>query len=81
MSEEETVEVTIKVPKRLMQIIENENYFGWKKEDFWVASTKRSISCEVNAMDFEEITKFYEKYGKNIDVVSFDLVQRQKRLT
>ena len=36
MAKEECVEVTIKVkvPKRLMQLIEEQNYFGWSKEDF-----------------------------------------------
>lgn len=48
MSEEETVEMTIKVPKKLIDMLEAENYFGWKKESFWVAATKTLISCEMS---------------------------------
>jgi len=76
MSKEETVEVTIKVSKKLINVLEAENYFGWTKEDFFLVSMKRSISCEVNDLDFEETQKFHEKHGKNIDVVSFDLMRR-----
>ena len=73
---EEYVELTIRVPKRLMDMLEQENYFGWSKEDFFVVAVKRGISCEVNDMDIDELSKFREKYGEDLDMVSFDLVKR-----
>jgi len=31
----EYVEVTVKVPKRLMQMLEDQKYFGWAREEFF----------------------------------------------
>ena len=66
MSEQETLEVTIKVPKRLMRLLEAENYFGWKKEDFLVAAIIRSIDIEIHDLDYRKEEKLLEKYGENI---------------
>lgn len=69
MSEEiEYVEVTVKVPKRLMEMLEAENYFGWKKEDFFSTAVKTRISCEINELDIDELNRIHEKYGRDIDV-------------
>jgi len=47
MSEKETVEATFKLPKRLWDLLENENYFGWKKKDFYVAAVKTMMhTCQ-----------------------------------
>jgi len=48
MSEKETVEVTFKLPKRLLDLLENENYFGLKKKDFYVAAVKTMMhACSM----------------------------------
>ena len=67
MSKEETVEVTIRIPKRLMDLLEAENYFTWRKEDFWIAAIKDCISCELSEMSIDEYTRLKNKYGKGID--------------
>ncbi len=69
---EETVEITIRVPKRLMDILEAENYFGWSKESFWVAAAKTRKSCDKNDMDIKDCQAIEAKYGP-IGVVAFDL--------
>jgi len=67
--EKELVEVKIRVPKRLVEVLERENYLGWKPEDFFEAAIKSGISITVNNMTFEEGQEFYKKYGKNVDVL------------
>lgn len=69
MSKKELVEVTIKVPKRLLDVIEAENYFGWNKEDFFTAGIIRSIDIELHDLDWEHEDKLRKKYGKNIGTV------------
>ena len=70
MSEKELVEVTVKIPKRLMDVLEQEDYFGWSKQDFFVVAVQRGIGCELTAMDFDKMQKLYKKYG-DIDEVSY----------
>lgn len=71
MVKEETMEVTLKlkVPKRLMDLIEEQNYFDWSKEDFWVSAAKHLVGGELSRMEFGEMEKLYERYGENVDVV------------
>ena len=69
MSKKESVEVTVKIPKRLLDVLEQEEYFGWRINDFFVASIIRSISCEVNSMDIDDVRALEAKYGKGFDVV------------
>jgi len=71
MSEKETVEVTIKVPKSLMDLLEEQNYFGWEKEDFFKMAIKSGISITVDEMTYDEIKRFNEKYGKDITTIYF----------
>jgi len=62
---EETVKVTFRLPKRLMKILENENYFDWNKDHFFVAATISFISCNLSEIDYDKVIKLYRKYGKN----------------
>jgi len=79
MTKEETVEVTIKVPKKPMKILEAEDYFGWQKNHFWIAAIKDCISCELSEMDSDEISKLKEKYGEEIDqAASVRIVELKK---
>jgi len=71
MSEEETVEVTIKVPKSLMDLLEEQNYFGWTKEEFFKTAIKSCIDITVNELTWDENQRFYEKYGKDITTLYF----------
>jgi hypothetical protein len=70
MSEKETVEVTVKIPKRLMDVLEQEDYFGWSKQDFFVVAVQRGIGCELSDMPFDEMKRLEAKYG-DIDEVSY----------
>ena len=77
---QETVEVTIKVPKHIMKILENEKYLGWRKNDFYVASIIANISCEASAMDFNKMKALETKYGKHLGSVCYEKVEGLKVL-
>ena len=68
----ETVEVLIEVPKRLMDVLEGEEYFGWSKQDFFVVSVQRSIGCEISEMNSDDIHKLQKKYGFKPDVIKYN---------
>jgi len=84
MSKEETIEVTFKtfkLPKRLMDMLKNENYLGWNKDHFFVAATISFISCNVGDMDFDDMKKFHNKYGENLGTVYFETDNKLKVLS
>ena len=66
---QETVELTIRVPKRLMDVLEQEDYFGWNKEEFFVVAVQTAISFEMSAMDFDDVKQLEKKYGFDPGVV------------
>ena len=70
--ETELVEVTFKIPKKLLDVLENEKYFGWSKQDFFVAATQRSISIEITSKDIDEVEKLKKKYDFDPGLVHFD---------
>jgi len=63
MTEEKLIEVTVKVPEKLMQLIQDQNYFGRTPEKFFTDSVRRSVSCELNDMPFDEAKRCERKYG------------------
>lgn len=68
MSKQETVEVTVKVPKRLMDLLEAENYIGWKPEDFFEAAISSMIGLTVNNMTYQDSKEFHQKHGEDVGV-------------
>ena len=64
----ELVKVTIKIPGLLLKLLEEQNYFGWTKEEFFVEAVKAGIGIVTSNMDSDECAKLYKKYGKKIDV-------------
>ena len=68
----ELVEVTFKIPKKLLDVLENEKYFGWSKQDFFVAATQSSISIEITSMHFDKMFALQKKYDFDPGLVQFD---------
>ncbi len=64
--QEETVEVKVKVPKHLMDLLEKRNYFGWGKERFFMAAVRTGISAEVCELDIDEIKQLEAEYGEQL---------------
>jgi len=63
MSKEETVEVTFKVPKRIIDFLEDVEYFEWDKNDIWLAAVKVFIDAELSNIDCDQERKLKEKHG------------------
>jgi len=77
MSKEETVEIAVKVPKRLIEFLEEQGYFNWEKQDFFEAAIRSQISNEMCLLDFDEMHKLendmLRKYGEHLGVVDISL--------
>ena len=70
---EETVDVVVKVPKALMKMIEEQNYFGQGKEHFLNESIRAMTSNCILNLVIEDAEKLKQRYGKTADVYfSFD---------
>lgn len=76
MSKEENVEVTVKVPKRLMQMLEGENYFGWTRDKFFTSAVKHGVSFEISRLDVNEASRLEDKYGIKQDLDA-DISEKQ----
>jgi hypothetical protein len=65
MSEKETEyeKVTVKVPKKLMQLIQDQNYFGRTPEQFFTDSVRYGVAVELNAMPCNKANRLERKYG------------------
>ena len=68
MSKEETVEVTVKIPKELLGVLEAEKFFGFDREYFFEAAVRGMIGCYETALAFDDLEKFEKKYGKKVAV-------------
>jgi hypothetical protein len=78
----EIVEVTAKIPKRILNVLEQENYFGWSKQDFWTAAAQSLISSELTEMDADEREAIIEKHGFDPGLLNFtEIKQLEKALT
>jgi hypothetical protein len=72
----EYVEVVVKVPKRLMQLLEDKDYFGWRKEDFFKMCVQAGTSSEISELDFSEVDRIGREYGKDITVAWYVRVDK-----
>jgi len=71
MSKKETVElveVTIRVPKELIDLLEAENYLNYDREYFWEAAIRGLISSTTGAFVYADMMKFRKKYGPRVGV-------------
>jgi hypothetical protein len=64
--------VLIEIPKRLMDVLEGEDYLGWSKQDFFVVAIQRSIGCEISEMSIDDVRKLRKKYGFEPDVIKYN---------
>ena len=60
---EETVEITVKVPKRFIQFLEDQRYFGQTREEWILNAVKSMISGYASNMSVNELRKLEKKYG------------------
>jgi len=62
----EQVTATFFLPKRLIRLIQGENYFGWTRQEFYTNSVKGLISCVTSEMDSETKENLKTKYGVDV---------------
>jgi len=65
----ELVEVTTKVPKSLMKLLEAENYLGWDRKVFFESAIRALICISLGHMTLEDEKRIHEKYGRDVGVI------------
>lgn len=69
MSKQETVEITVKLPKKVVDVVEGENYFGYTtKEEFYENAVRSLMGGIVGHWDIDDWKEFHSKHGKEISV-------------
>ena len=58
----ETESVTVKVPANLMRLLEEKNYFGKTKDEWFTNSVGEGVDGELNELDIKEIRRLEKKY-------------------
>jgi len=66
MSKTVTVEVTVKLPKKLVDTIEALHYFAWSKDEFFEQAVRGYLSSQVSELDFRVMHQLEQKYGKDL---------------
>ena len=46
-----------------MQLLKEQNFFNWRREDFFLKSLKEGISTEVSTLDINEVRRLELKYS------------------
>jgi hypothetical protein len=68
---DEFEEVKVKVPKRLMRLIEHEHYFGRTREKLFTDCIRRGISCEVNDLPYDEAERLERKFKAKSELIVY----------
>lgn len=55
-------QVTVKVPKALMQLIKDQNYFDRTPEKFFTDCVRGGVSSELSMLDYDEEKRLERKY-------------------
>lgn len=66
MSEKETVEVTLKLPQKIVDTIEDLKYYGWSRNEFFEQAVRNYLSCCTNNLELDECNRIEQKYGKEL---------------
>ena len=79
MSKEEFVEVIVKIPKHIMDMLEKEKFFGWDREAFFSESVRHTIGAELSEMDVDKTQRIYKEYGDDIDRINIVKLEETKK--
>ena len=61
--------VTVKVPKNLMLLIQDQNYFGRVPDKFFADCVKRGVGCEMSRMPIAEVKRLERKFKVESELV------------
>jgi hypothetical protein len=59
----ETLTVTLRVPKNLMDLVRDQKYFGYGYEQFFVNAIRGMVSSELSRMTSEEEKRLKKRFG------------------
>ena len=75
------VEVVVKIPKRLMDLVRKQGFFGWETEgDFFTACVILGTDAQASELDFDEMQKLKEEFGEGVTTLYYDEVGNKKVL-
>ena len=66
MIEKDLVEVTVKIPKKLLNALEELAYFGWTQDEYFEHALRALIGGHFGNFDINLCNKLEEKYGPEI---------------
>lgn len=61
--------VTVKVPKALMQLIRNQNYFGRTPEKFFTDCVRGGVCSDMLNLDYDEMKRLERKFKVKSELV------------
>jgi hypothetical protein len=67
----ETLTVTVRVPKNLMDLVRDREYFGYGYEQFFVNAVRGIVSGELSRMPSEEEKRLKKRYGVTDEDLSY----------
>ena len=71
MASMETENAAVKVPANLMRLLEEKNYFGKTKDEWFIECVKQGVDAELNKLhDTKEIRRLEDKYGLGVEFFS-----------
>jgi hypothetical protein len=67
----ETLTVTVRVPKNLMDLVRDRGYFGYGYEQFFVNAIRGMVSGELSHMPSEEEKRLKKRFGVTDEDLSY----------
>ena len=62
--------VTVKVPSNLLRLLEEKNYFGKTRDEWFIECVGQGVDAELNKLnDIKEIRRLEKKYGLDLEDV------------
>jgi len=62
MMSKDLVEVMVKIPKKLLEALDELAYFGWTQDKFFEHALRALISCHFSSFEFDFCHTLEEKY-------------------
>jgi hypothetical protein len=67
----ETLAVTVRVPKNLMDLVRDQKYFGYGYEEFFANAVRGMVSGELSRMPSEEEERLKKRFGVTDEDLSY----------
>jgi hypothetical protein len=64
-------ETAIKVPTRLLRLVEDQHYFGRTKDKFWTDCIRRGVCSEMGDLEFDEMKRLERKFKVKRELIVY----------